>query len=121
MHAIPYQPFRTEFEVQAWLYMTLRAQGRDVRGEVKTLYEQKKGRVKARFCRFDLVEYVDKKAVRIFEVKARPVRHKDGVEGTRQGQRYPRYGVPVTFVYGMEDAMRVAGVAHGDDLELETA
>jgi hypothetical protein len=29
--------------------------------------------------------------------------HKNGVEATRQGQRYRHFGVPVTFVYGYED------------------
>lgn len=105
---IPYPTAHSEFEVQAWLYAALRSAGRDVRGEVKTMYEPKGRLGRAQFCRFDLVEYVNGDAIHIYEVKAAPVKHRAGVQATRQGVRYPQFGVPVTFVYGMDDAVLIA-------------
>jgi hypothetical protein len=105
--SIPYPSHDSEFEVQAWLYMALREAGFDVRGEVKTLYAAKcrKTRAKAQFCRFDLVIYEAEVAARVLEVKAAKVGHKGGTpETTRQGTRYPTFGVPVSFVYGMDGA-----------------
>jgi hypothetical protein len=112
--SIPYPEGHSEFEVQAWLYMQLRNSGRDVRGEVKTLYEPKcnRTRKKAQFCRFDLVEYREGVAVHVYEVKANPVKHRAGIEGTRQGQRYNQFGVPVTFVYGQDGAEAIARAAN---------
>ena len=108
---IPYPAQHTEFEVQAWLYSALRAAGRDVRGEVKAEFEPKQRSRKATFCRFDLVEYDNGRALRIFEVTGDPGRHRAGVGATRHGPRYPQFGVPVTFVYGMSDAVLIAGQA----------
>lgn len=95
----------TEFEVQAALFSSLRRIGLDVRGEVKWCHTAKKG-ARRETCRFDLVIYRDDRPVRIVEVKAAPMKHKDGVENTRQGRRYRRFGVPVTFIYGASDAAR---------------
>ena len=100
---IPYHAHASEFEVQAELYRRLRGMGLDVRGEVKTQFEQKTKRDRASACRFDLVLYENKTAVHIFEVKRHATRHKNGVEATRQSQRYRTYGLPVTYVYGMAD------------------
>jgi hypothetical protein len=105
--SIPYPKRHSEFEVQAWLYMALREAGYDARGEVKTFFQpkDKKARKKALFCRFDVVVYdEEQKAISVLEVKADKVKHQNGAEGTRQGQRYRVYGVPVTFIYGMEGA-----------------
>lgn len=93
----------TEFEVQAALYSALRAHGFDVRGEVQWCRKVKNARGEA--CRFDLVICKDGKAIHIVEVKAAPLQHRQGVTATRQGNRYRHFGVPVTFVYGGEDAM----------------
>lgn len=106
-----YRP--SEFEVQAFLWSGLKSLGIDVRGEVR--WQQKKPRI---HCRFDLVIYEEAKAVRIIEVKAAPVKHKHGLHNTRQGTRYCKFGVPVTFVYGMSDAQEFLGserhaVSHG--------
>lgn len=89
----------TEFEVHASLYSALRANGFDVRGEVK--WRDKLTRCS---CRFDLVLYRNDLPVEIVEVKAGRVTHRSGLENTRQGRRYRLFGVPVTFVYGAEDA-----------------
>jgi len=105
--AIPYPTQHSEFEVQAWLYMALREAGIDVRGEVKTMFAPKSRGAKAQFCRFDLVVFTDGKATRVIEVKAADVRHKTGVDNTRQATRYRTYGVPVTFAYGMDGAEHV--------------
>ena len=89
----------SEFEVQAFLWWRLRELGETVRGEVKYYPSGKRG-----VCRFDLVVYDGEKATHIIEVKSAPVKHRNGVEATRQGHRYVQFGVPVTFVYGMRDA-----------------
>lgn len=93
----------TEFEVQAALFISLKAAGIAVRGEIKWCGRASKD-ARRETCRFDLVIYELGRAVHIIEVKAAPMQHKDGVEATRQGQRYRRFGVPVTFVYGSDDA-----------------
>lgn len=104
---IAYPLVESEFEVQAYLYMTLRARGYDVRGEVQVFGEFGLRKTKAA-CRFDLVLFSDEKeSLCVFEVKARKVKHKTTVEETRQGKRYPLFGVPVHFVYGMEGANEI--------------
>lgn len=91
----------SEFEVQAHLYSGLKERGKEVRGEVK--FPRAKGS-KTRACRFDLVIYKAGVAVEIVEVKRAGKKHKNGVERTRQGCVYPTFGVPVVFIYGIEDA-----------------
>ncbi len=93
----------TEFEVQAALFSRLREAGFQVRGEVKWCKKRKAG-ARGETCRFDLVIYEGARAIHIVEVKAAPMRHKNGLEATRQGSRYRHFGVPVTFVYGSQDA-----------------
>lgn len=91
----------SEFEIQARLFSGLKELGLDVRGEVKTMFGDRRST-----CRFDLVLYDEAgHATQILEVKASDVRHKSSVEATRQGQRYTQFGVPVTFIYGMPDAL----------------
>lgn len=102
-YLVEYPSVNSEFEVHATLFMELKACGYDVRGEVKArgcfgLRAAKTG------CRFDLVIFKDQVAVLILEVKGNDVKHKAGVEGTRQGQRYPCFGIPVWMVYGMPGA-----------------
>ena len=89
----------TEFEVHAAIYSALKAIGFDVRGEIQ--YKDMKTR---RLYRFDLVIYKHWVASEIIEVKAFPVRHRNGLENTRQARRYRQFGIPVTFVYGEIDA-----------------
>lgn len=89
-----------EFEVHAYLYSALRAKGVKVRGEVPWIDTKTR-----EYCRFDLVIYDDElKPAQILEIKARPVRHQTAVEDTRQCKRYRCFGIPTTFVYGMEGA-----------------
>lgn len=57
-----------------------------------------------RQCRFDLVIYENGEATRIIEVKSARIKHKTDVTQTRQGHNYAQFGIPVTFVYGMDDA-----------------
>jgi hypothetical protein len=102
-YKISYPEKESEFEVQAFLFSSLKALGLDVRGEVQC-HGAFGMRSKKASCRFDLVLFEDKEAVLVLEVKARPVKHKTSVEDTRQGRRYPHFGVPVRFIYGMEDA-----------------
>lgn len=93
----------SEFEVQATLYTGLLFRSVDVRGEVVKEFPRVKGQMREK-CRFDLVIFYGERAIRILEVKGDYVKHKNGVENTRQGRRYPQFGVPVTFIYGMNEA-----------------
>ena len=103
---IPVPNGATEFEVHAELFVRLRDLGFDVRGEVNWKSKKKEAGRKMT-CRFDLVVYDDGKPAHIIEIKSAPIDHRDGLENTRQGRRYRMFGVPVTFVYGMEEARAV--------------
>jgi hypothetical protein len=110
MTAVVTEPKReTEFEVQAMLYTELRSLGFNVRGEVPAVWNVKP----LRKCRFDLAEFVDGKMVGIIEVKSAPITHRtaQGWNGTRQGYRYSRWGVPVAVVYGMKQAQMLVAQA----------
>lgn len=98
----------TEFEVQAYLYSTLKQLGINVRGEVSHRCPRTR-----RSFRFDLVIYQNEEASEIIEVKSAPIKHKRGLEKTRQATRYRWFGLPVTFIYGMEDADRYLAPLRG--------
>ena len=101
---IKYPPVESEFEVQAWLWSELRRAGINARGEVP-VHGEFGLRICKVACRFDIVVFDARpKPVCVLEVKARIVRHKRTVEDTKQGKRYPMFGVPVHFVYGMDGA-----------------
>jgi len=102
-YSVGYPEMESEFEVQAWLYSTLRSTGIDVRGEVQFHGAFGLRDTKAS-CRFDLVVFEKSSPVMLIEVKARHVKHKRGVRWTRQGHRYTQFGIPVLFVYGMDGA-----------------
>lgn len=105
---VPYNDdYKTEFEVQAYIYNSLCELGLVVKGEVvyETSRRKTKDKTRGEKCRFDLVIYENRKAIRIIEVKARQVSHKNGLEATRQSRKYRSFGVPVTFVYGIDDAI----------------
>lgn len=91
--------YESEFEVQANLYSALKTKGVDVRGEVAWFDPETR-----MHCRFDLVIYRDLAPAHILEVKARPIKHKTVLEDTRQGRRYRLFGIPVTFIFGADDA-----------------
>ena len=103
-HEIPYPLRESEFDVQAYLFNRLQEIGLNVKGEVKV--KGKFGLKKKQLCcRFDLVIFdSNKNPTLIIEVKSGMVSHKTCVEDTRQGKRYIHFGVPVCFVYGMEEA-----------------
>jgi len=103
---IPYPKTESEFEIQAFIYAELRALGVDVRGELVTVFfDGINGKQKHRtMCRFDLVIFENKIPIRIVEVKHG--RKTFVSERARQCERYRKYGVPVTFVFGMEQAIR---------------
>lgn len=94
-----------EFDTQASLYVALKAAGAKVRAEVtvrgKEPHQGERGRWQ---CRFDLAIFEGEQLAHIIECKAAPVRHKNGLEETRQCRRYRSFGVPVTFIYGPDDA-----------------
>lgn len=109
--AKPDEDYLSEFEVQAFLYSELKRLGIDVRGEVnfkgeKKYYEQNKKSRQTR-CRFDLVIFHNCEAIKIIEVKNAPIKHKTSLENTRQGIRYRHFGIPVIFIYGMNDAIKL--------------
>lgn len=98
---VPVPKRESEFDVQAQIWSSLRDLGLDVRGEVKTRAKFEGCRKSSVTCRFDLVVYAQGEAVLIIEVKARPVSHKSAFTDTRQGLRYPCFGIPVVVAYGM--------------------
>lgn len=95
----------TEFEVQAFLWWKLRALGLNARGEVRgRLTGAKDSKWKAG-CMFDVAIFSAGVLKEIVEVKARRMDHSSGSwQNTKQGLHYALFGVPVTIVYGMEDA-----------------
>jgi len=90
----------TEFEVQAYVWNKLRSLGVNARGEVKTKYKGKA------YVRFDIAVFDGGSLSHIIEIKRSVIKHKTSWENTRQGQRYNDFGVPVTILYGMEDAIK---------------
>ena len=100
-YKITYPERNSEFEVQAALFSALLREGYVVRGEVEKRVLVVGGRTAV--CRFDLVVYdAQHTPLVILEVKANAIRHKVPLQYTRQGRRYPRFGVPVWFVYGLD-------------------
>lgn len=88
----------TEFEVQAFLWHSLRALGVNVRGEVKAIYSGRSA------VRFDLAVFREGSLSMIIEVKKSPIRHRTSWEDTRQGVRYAEFSAPVHIIYGMQQA-----------------
>ena len=90
----------TEFEVQAFVWNGLKQKGVNARGEVKAKF--------AKRCtvRFDIAIFEEGKLSQIVEIKKSKMNHKKTWEDTRQGYRYNQFGVPVTILYGMEDAVK---------------
>jgi len=107
---IEYPSVHSEFEVHAELHAAIKhaVHGADVRGEVKAYGTHGLRKTKAS-CRFDLVVFdrTTRDPVCIVEVKGGKVRHKAGIEATRQGQRYVTFGVPVLVCYGFDDVQPV--------------
>lgn len=100
---LPYPTYQSEFEVQAWLFSTLRAAGLDVRGEVRVEIKRRER------VRFDLVLFDKNKAPKlVVEVKRQGRRITPAVADTRQGRRYIRFGVPVRFICGPKQAEEFA-------------
>jgi hypothetical protein len=94
---------QSEFEVQAYLWFSLRNLGINARGEVKVKFPD--GGKRSR-CRFDVAIFEDGFLSGILEVKASVTKHKSerGWLGTRQGVRYNSFGVPVRIIYGQMQA-----------------
>ena len=106
-NTINYPDHASEFEVHAELYYELKKiNGCEIRGEVKSRGTHGLRKTKTA-CRFDLVVYLNEKAICIIEVKGNEVKHKTTIEDTRQGVRYSSYGVPVIVCYGFEDVDQV--------------
>jgi hypothetical protein len=97
----------TEFEIQAFLYASLKNAGYHVRGEVAMF---------SRRSRFDLVIFDSEKhgatgcryrPLRIIEVKKR---RRSSRRGTKSGNQvhgyYESFGYPVDFVCGMKEARK---------------
>jgi len=112
-----YKPRRkTEFELQAELYNTLKGLRYEVRGEVGAEFD-------GLGSRLDLVVFVNDHAAVIIEVKDTP--HMEVVFGgkkTRQRLKYEMYGIPVLYytpdfteaemVRKVHDALAEAGLAY---------
>lgn len=100
---IVYPPCESEFEIQSYIYSTLKTKGYDVRGELRT---------RLGVCRFDLVVFVDRKPVRIIEVKqSETAKRKGGFSSDRKKSswsqlcRYRKYGIEVVAISGMSQAI----------------
>lgn len=98
----------SEFEVQSFLFWSLKQLGYDVRGEVRS-----------KFGRFDLVIYdSNRDPTRIIEVKkwthealrTSKKRCRDIPRQRLQIIRYERAGVPVDLVAGMKNARKYVGM-----------
>lgn len=106
-HTIPYPDHKSEFEIHAAIYMTLLQAGINVRGEVQ-LYDCFGLHKTKASCRFDLVVFDGLNNPKlILEIKSHVVKHKHGAENTRQFFKYGTFGVPVWFVYGMDDIEQI--------------
>ena len=100
---ISYPDCVSEFEVHAALYFALKqSTNADIRGEVKSRGTHGLRPAKTA-CRFDIVAFVGGLAACIVEVKSGKVNHKTSINDTRQGVRYPTYGVPMIVCYGAAD------------------
>lgn len=100
----------TEFEVQAYLWSSLRALGYNARGEVKCRFKNRAQ------VRFDIAVFEGGKLSGLIEVKRAEKQANTDWTGTRQGIRYGQFGVPVRLVKGMEDAARVIADAEAGAL-----
>lgn len=96
---------QSEFEVQSFIYSELRYLSINARGEVKVPFTNSSNRRAT--CRFDVAIFEGGFLVGIVEVKSSIRNHKNesGWLGTRQGNRYSSFGVPVRIIYGMEQAV----------------
>jgi hypothetical protein len=102
-NVVHYPDHVSEFEIHAALYFALKqATKADIRAEVKSRGTHGLRKAKTA-CRFDLVAFVNGIAICIIEVKSGPVIHKKTMIETRQGTRYPTYGIPVIVCYGASD------------------
>lgn len=103
-HVVPYPPEQSEFEVQAFLYSSLKNAGLNVRGEINVRGDF--GFRKRGLCRFDIVIYDEhEQPTLIIEVKSYTFRRASKpIENTRQAKKYRQFGIPVWFVYGMHNA-----------------
>ena len=101
-YKLTYPLHDSEFNVQATLFSALRQEGYIVHGEMVEHIAITNGR--RAICRFDLVVYDSRHVpLVVLEVKSGAIRHKVPLPYTRQGRRYTQFGVPVWFVYGMDD------------------
>ena len=103
----------TEFEVQAYVWGELRKLGVNARGEVKTRFSDRC------FVRFDVAIFEDGRLKQIIEIKRQKMSHKTKWEDTRQGVRYNTFSVPVTILYGMDDAVSFLKTFQGESNERE--
>ena len=84
----------TEVEIQALVYVKLVGMGLDARCEVAA---------QGGSCYFDVVVFNKKRcAVRIIEIKAA----KTIGNARKQRRKYGRYGLPVDYIVGLEDAKK---------------
>jgi len=101
LDSLVYPRHYSEFEIQSFVYWTLRGMGYDVRGGVRTARGQ---------SILDLVGFVDKVPVRIIETKSgkrqrgKKYREKEDQSHARQLERYKRYGVTIDRIKGMTEA-----------------
>lgn len=99
----------SEFEIQSFLYWSLKEMGYVVRGEVST-HGMK--------SRFDIAIYprvIEKIPVRIIEVKAQKgAGNINGSKAFLQRERYETdYGIPTDIVAGIKDAKRYLKIVSG--------
>ena len=108
----PSDGYFSEFEIQSFIYNELRSVGIDCRGEIVHTIGRVRSERNER-CRFDLLIFVDHVLSEIVEVKRSHKKHKSSLEDIRQAKRYRQFGVPSTFVYGMDDAIKFVELRRG--------
>lgn len=91
----------SEFEVQAWLFASLKDVGINVRGEVIVHTGLNISGYKV--ARFDLVVFKEGKAAMIIEVKDKMPR-KGVNQDSRQFKKYSSFGLPLYYVHGKKIA-----------------
>jgi hypothetical protein len=101
---IPVDLEPTEFEIQAFLFESIKRMGVVVRGEVAS---------KCGTCVFDLVVYVDGKPAHIIECKKRKkflgskiAESQQASKRALQINKYSKFGLPLDVICGMEEAVQ---------------
>lgn len=94
-----YPTLESEFEVQAYIYWTLKSRGFDVRGEIVSV---------CKTCKFDLVVFSFRNPVAIIEVKKKHKKTRNDRKHLKsQTCRYTEFGAKLIVCTGMRQAVKL--------------